>query len=141
MCCILDVNCLGEFKNPADENMAPVREWHERQNGKFVYAGTRKFRKDWEKENHQKLIRTWKRRGKLKTVDAGKVEKETATLEGQIRSDDPHIIALARVANVKMLISHDRDLHDDFTNRKLIQGGKIYQNKSHRHLLTPDLCP
>jgi len=54
-----------------------------------------------------------------------------------LRSDDPHILALARIADVRILCSHDKDLHADFTNQSIIPSprGRIWQNNSHSHLL------
>ena len=67
-------------------------------------------------------------------------------------SDDPHIIALAMVANVKVLVvervyddprrpegrGRDSDLQEDFKN---IVGGRVYQTKRHSRLLRKDTCP
>ena len=48
-------------------------------------------------------------------------------------SNDSHIIALAQVANARMLYSRDQDLHQDFTNLALLDRprGKVYpRNRS-----------
>lgn len=72
-------------------------------------------------------------------VDA---EEKVVTAENVCVSDDPHVIALARVSGVRVLCSHDQALHEDFTNPALLNSprGKIYQNSTHRHLLV-DACP
>jgi hypothetical protein len=58
------------------------------------------------------------------------------------RSNDLHIIALARVARVGLLCSRDQALADDFTNRTLIANprGRVYKYARHRTLL-PQFCP
>ena len=53
------------------------------------------------------------------------------------KSDDPHVIALARISGVRLLCSHDRALHKDFRNKKLLDKprGRVYQDDGHRQLL------
>jgi hypothetical protein len=48
------------------------------------------------------------------------------------RSDDPHVIALAKISGAKLLFSQDQALHDDF---KRVCGGAVYQDETHAHLL------
>lgn len=142
MCIILDVNCFTEFKNENDQNMAPVRKWFNQENSKIAYAPTQQFREEWEQVSDAKRrqLKTWSRAGKLKMESKKKVENEIQNVKDRIKSDDPHIIALARVAKVKVLVSHDQDLHRDFTNPQLV-GGKVYQTEAHSHLLVRDMCP
>lgn len=71
------------------------------------------------------------------------VQEKADELEGEISSNDEHIIALAIVAGVKVLISYregDRNLFADFKNRQLV-GGKVYTRKAHARMLTKDTCP
>lgn len=140
MCIILDANCIGKFQNPDDEDMEPVRVWLERKNGKIVYSYTEQLKKEWEEGGGFQLRRTLQRRNKLKEISPQDVQEKADELEGQIRSDDPHIIALAIIADVQVLISNDRRLHEDFKNRDLV-GGSVYQTKSHSRLLRNDTCP
>ena len=140
MCVILDVNSIGKFKDPADEDMEPVWNWLDRRNGKIAYASTKKFEEEWEKGGGIQLRRELQRRDKLKEIPAQDVQEKAKELEGKIESDDPHIIALAIIANVKVLVSNDRTLHEDFKNRNLV-GGRVYQTKSHSRLLCKDTCP
>ena len=140
MCVILDVNSIGKFKDPADEDMEPVWNWLDRRNGKIAYASTKKFEEEWEKGGEIQLRRELQRRDKLKEIPAQDVQEKAEELEGNIELDDPHIIALAIIANVKVLVSNDRTLHEDFKNRNLV-GGRVYQTKSHSRLLRKDTCP
>ena len=140
MCVILDVNNIGKFNEPADEDMKPVWNWLDRQNGKIAYSNTKKFEEEWEKGGGIQLRRELQRRNKLKEIPAQDVQEKADELEGKIESDDPHIIALAIIANVKVLVSNDRTLHEDFKNRDLV-GGRVYQTKSHSRLLRKDTCP
>ena len=82
------------------------------------------------------------RAGQLKLVSEG-VEEKADELKGTITSNDEHIIALALIADVKVLISYregDRDLFTDFKNRDLVRG-KVYTRKSHARMLIKDTCP
>lgn len=176
MCLILDANSLTKFKD-RDKDMEPVWYWLRRKNGKIVYSDTEKFRSEWEHRGGGKLMRQLlqgqgadfsalisigldqlmrelQRRGKLKLVSAQDVQKKVDELEQAdiLRSNDPHIIALAILADVKVLVvervyddprrpegrGRDLDLQEDFKN---LVGGKVYQTKSHSGLLTKDTCP
>ena len=68
-----------------------------------------------------------------------KVDQEQRIVErnGGLRSDDPHIIALARVGNVRILCSFDEDLHVDFKKKQFVDlpRGRIYLGNVHDHLL------
>lgn len=120
--------------------MKPVRDWLQNKNGKIAYSSTQKFRNEW--KGKERRLEEWSRAGKLKRANRQKVEDEIDKLMSRriLESNDEHIIALAIVAKVKVLISHDRKLHTDFKNTKLV-GGSVYQEPSHKHLLRPDMCP
>ena len=143
MCVILDANMFGEFKDQDNEDMQPVWNWLEKKNGKIAYSNTKKFDEEWERGGVTDLIKLLKQAEKLKEIPAQDVIKKENELIGKIESDDPHIIALAIVADIKVLVSSDRALHQDFKNaqsRRLV-GGKVYQNKKHARLLKKDTCP
>ena len=179
MCIILDVNSFREFRDQANEDMEPVRHWLNRSNGKIVYSPTGKFRSEWEAGGGYQVMKEllypgsapsspiemgWEqavmelqRMGKFKLVSTEDVQAEAETLEqtSELRSDDPHIIALARIANAKVLVVQrlpdtprrggrrgprgaDPDLQEDFKN---LVGGSVYITRSHQHLLRKDTCP
>ena len=164
MCIILDVNSFSDLRNTVNEDMKPVWYWLENKNGKIVYSSTEKFRSEWEagggyelmiellypgsrsslsvRMGWEQAVMELQRMGKFKLVSAEAVQAKAEALEqtGELRSDDPHIIALAIIANVTVLVSNDRALHADFKNPKLV-GGRVYQTKTHRHLLRGDTCP
>ena len=139
MCVILDANGLGQYKDPNNAEMQPVRDWL-RRSGKIVYSDTDKFREEWARGGGHNLRRELQRRNRLKLVSVRDVRQKENELKGNIESDDEHIIALAMVANVKVLVSNDTALHRDFKNRDLV-GGKVYQTARHKHLLPRDTCP
>lgn len=140
MCVILDANCIGKYnKNPADEDMKPVKQWIESKNGKIVYSDTDKFRREWVVGGGYALRRELQRRNKLKLVSAREVQQKEDEVKEVIKSDDPHIIALALIAHVKVLVSNDNKLIQDF--KEHVSQGKVYKTKGHKHLLTKDTCP
>ena len=140
MCLILDANEYGDYLNPKNEDMKPVRDWVEKKNGRIAYAPTNQMKKELNRYPKMKArMKQYDKRGKLKIWDKEKVGRQAKELSN-LQSDDPDIIALAQVANVKLLVSSDKKLHKDFTNPKII-GGKVYQNRSHQHLLDQLTCP
>lgn len=140
MCVILDANCIGNYnKNPVDEDLKPVKQWIESKNGKIVYSDTDKFRNEWTAGGGYTLRRELQRRNKLKLVSAREVQQKENEVKGVIKSDDPHIIALAQIAQVKVLVSNDNKLIKDF--KEHVSQGKVYKTKRHKHLLTKDTCP
>lgn len=136
MCIIIDANKIGELLDVDNEDMEPVRVWLSKF-GKIVYSVSGKSKE--EREQYQSFphkFREYSRANKLIRVSPSDVEKEIKNLP-KLKSDDPHIVALAKLKNVKVLVSGDKKLHKDF---KKIAGGGVYQKKEHEHLLTPDLC-
>ena len=68
--------------------------------------------------------------GKMSILNKSEVDARTEQIqsEGAIRSDDPHVLALAQVSGARLLYSNDKDLLDDFRDKKLIDNplGKVY---------------
>ena len=147
MCLILDTNKYSNFLDPKDENMAPVRKWLNKNGGKLVYTDAGKFTEELKKKSSQKMKEWFERRlrinsDQVKLINSEEVKKKEGELKSEdLKSNDAHIIALALVGEVKLLISEDQKLHRDFTNKKIVAGGKVYQTKKHQHLLTKDTCP
>ena len=139
MCLILDANKFGSFFDQENVSMQPVRDWHNKGKNSFVCSLTKKLRKELASDSRmEKSFPEWVSNGKMLIVNKQEVEEEEINLKNSssitLKSDDGHIIALARVAKVKLLISADQDLHEDF---KSIVKGSIYQDESHKHLLKP----
>ncbi len=84
------------------------------------------------------LFQELDRKGSLRSVRDEAVDAMTDAVRDLelCVSDDEHIIALARVARVRLLCTNDTDLHVDFKNRKLLDPpGNVYQKQSHRGLI------
>lgn len=137
MCVILDANSYSDFLDKDNAGMQPLRDWLGRQ-GKLVYAPTRRMKAELDSHRSmRKRFVEYSQAGRVKEVDEEEVVAKEAELTG-LSSDDGHIVALALVAEVDLLVSHDKNLHDDF--KRLVKG-KVYQNEKHRHLLRRDTCP
>ena len=138
MCLILDTNKYGDFLASENQDMEPVRNWMKTRSGKIAYSPTEKMEKELNRHNKMReQFDRYRETDKLKLVPPNEVERAMNSLR-DLQSDDPDIIALAQVSEVKLLVSGDENLHADF---KTIVGGKIYQTRSHKRLLRNDLCP
>ena len=137
MCIVLDSNRWGDFVNQK-EDMKPIHKWLEKQNGKLVYSDYEPIQRELNRLPNNNL-REYYRAGKALFISGKKVKEKVREIKNkyQLKSDDSHILGLAKAANAKVLCTKDKSLHQDFKN---IIRGKIYQNKNHQHLLTPGLC-
>ena len=91
--------------------------------------------------------------GRVRLFRKDEVDREAADLSRDWlgRSDDEHVIALARVSKARLLYAHDTDLRDDFRDPALISNprGRLYPlreamgaKRRRRALLNQsDLCP
>lgn len=138
MCLIIDANVIAEVlqKEPKDEYL-PVKSAMVQRKAVGIYGG--KLRREYEKvAKLRQLILEYDRQGMLRRVGDAEVDKATNVFakDRRLKSDDPHVLGLAKVANVRLLVSHDHDLHIDFTNPDLMSpAGRVYQDKSHQHLI------
>ena len=151
MCAILDANAahqlFGSDRPPAGKAFF---DWIESGTGKLIVGG--KLRQELYEAGCGEWLRGAILAGDAIEIDDAKVDREKETLEDQAlcRSDDPHVIALARLGGARLLYSNDRKLHRDFKDRNLIDGpqGKIYSTlksgkltTSKKTLLRQNTCP
>ena len=141
MCVIVDasVACLV-FRREPHSDFLPVFQWlHDsRADGCLVFGGelTRELRRVQAARGYLRRLNQAGRARRIPDADVDDEEHRVAAT-GLCCSDDPHIVALARVSGARTLCSHDGDLQGDFTNRDLISDprGKVYQRPTHVHLL------
>jgi hypothetical protein len=138
MCLIIDVNVVHKFFPEPSEDFKPIHKAIDEGRAKLVYGGelTREYRKT---AAFRRFLFRLDQQGKARQVADSKVDAETKRLsEGSFCvSDDPHIIALARVGAVRLLCSEDEALATDFTNQALLgkPRGSVYKRAEHAHLL------
>lgn len=152
MCAIIDSNVRDELVKKAPSAAGShFRKWLSDRKGKLVVGG-----KLLEELQESRAVKQWIssriQAGIVDRVEDRKVDILADEIKDQCRSDDPHIIALARVSGARLLYTADRDLMDDFQDKKLLGGqarGRIYNanvekdtlSKTHRSLLNRvDLC-
>ena len=144
MCIIVDANKLGAFlADPADEDSRPIRRWLDRGAGSLVYSTGGRFAQEIRGRVRAKLA-DYVRAGRAKLVPESRFADDERSLEARadLRSDDPHVLALARAAGVRLLYTGDRNLILDFRNKNFIDRprGKVYSGARNAGLLTGSVC-
>lgn len=138
MCLIVDTNRSHIlFGQPASENAQPIWDWL-RADGIIIYGG--RLASELARTPHAlRVLAELSRSGRAKLEEEKLVQEkeEEVAASGCCRSDDPHIIALARASGARVLFTEDRDLMRDFQNLELLRPkGKIYRTARHRALLS-----
>lgn len=138
MCLIVDANVAAQtFAPEPASDFLPVWNALTRRQATAVFGG-KLAREYYALKRHLRIIRELERSGRLRRIADATVNQVTNQLvqSAACGSDDEHIVALAQVSGVRLLCSHDHDLHMDFTNPKLLRPpGRVYQNSSHTHLI------
>ena len=105
MCIIVDANRLGAFlSDPVNEDAAPVRRWLERRGGQLVYSASGAFEQEVGRQARKKLL-DYVRAGRASLIPAEQYADDERALRHHpdLRSDDPHVLALARCTGVRLL--------------------------------------
>lgn len=138
MCLIIDANKAASFVNePKAEDHLPIHQWL-RDGGQIAFGGKLTAELNKVAKMRHYLVELWRKGQALRYADTVVYEEQQrVTATGLCTSDDPHVIALARVSGARRLFSHDGDLTDDFRNSALLPNprGKVYRRAEHRHLL------
>ena len=108
-----------------------------------MYSDGGKFGKEMSWPAKTRLMRL-NQAGKAKLIPSKKLvvtERELLTQE-KTRSNDLHILALAKVSGARLLFTEDKNLMEDFKNTQLINNpkGRIYSRASNKDLLTDSEC-
>lgn len=96
------------------------RRWIGSGGGVLVFTTTEKFLREQRNSKLTALVGQYLRFGRAQRISETVVAAEELRLEGATRCDDPHVIALARVAGVSVLATNDGDLMADFQNVRLL---------------------
>jgi predicted nucleic acid-binding protein len=150
MCIVIDTNAFAKVfttTNAEHDDFKPVLDWILRGKGKLILGGTQ-YEKIEIREKMPKylgVLANLARAGKIHRVDTARVDSEAAKLE-PFRTkdhDDPHIVALCIVSKTKVLCTGDDRSHSFVKDKRHYPKGqrppKIYTNKAHTDLLTPDM--
>ena len=137
MCLIVD-NDVGQtfFSSQRGDPYFPALNWIRRRDGKLVVGG-RLWIKEYHGTQRANLVQSLEQAGRAIIYPASVVDAEEDTVRDACKSNDTHVIALARVSGARVLCTKDSDLEADFKDRTLIDSprGSIYKNASHQHLL------
>ena len=140
---IVDANRIPLFLDPLDSDSSPLRRWIEKGRGLLVYCVEGKFETEISAKAKQKFA-TYRRDGKAVLVQQAKFRADEIALcgSGELSSDDPHVLALARATGARLLYTRDPGLIADFKNKRLIDAprGKVYSRAKNAGLLTRQLC-
>lgn len=153
MCAILDASVVSQvFGNKRPPAGKAFFDWIAYRHGRVVVGG----KLDQELERNG-LFRLWIRdallAGKARRLADKQVDAvaNQLTRDGACRSNDPHVIALARLSGARLLYSNDKRLNIDFLNGELVPPpcGNVYTTL-HKREFTPhhqalldrkDMCP
>lgn len=139
MCLIVDANLAAVvFTSPPHPDFEPVLDWLEKREGCVVFGG--RLAAELERlERPRRYLRELLRAGRALRLPDDPVGTEEAVVAGigLCRSNDPHVLALARVSGARTLCTHDRDLQRDFRDHRLVSNprGSVYQRREHARLL------
>lgn len=150
MCAIIDNNVRHEVFGDRETQTPAGKyflDWAEGPRGNLVIGG--ELRRELNGyARFQLWLRTATRRNIVRSIADEQVESETRKLREQriCKSNDKHVLALARVSGTHLLFTNDQALQDDFKNKNIINNppGQIYttarhkdiQKKAHRDPLT-----
>ena len=145
MCLIVDASRMGIFlETPEHTDAKPIHTWLRRGAGRLVYSTGGKFDSEIYRRARERLT-AYARAGRAKLVpeDAFRDDVQQLQTGGSLRSNDAHVLALARVGRARLLYTGDKDLQADFKDGQIISGprGKIYSGAKNRRLLNANACP
>ena len=111
----------------------------------MVYCATGKYEKELgNSKKFKDKMKELSQRGRADLIETAKVNTEELKLKGVkiCKSNDVHILALAKASGARLLYTADNSLMRDFKNKKIINNppGKIYTNDRNRDLLKKNTC-
>jgi hypothetical protein len=140
MCIIVDTNVASNvFESPPRPDYRPVIDWlsSPQKPGILVIGGM--LARELNRTAHvRRFVMELQRAGRVRRIPDSLADAESKAVRAMCKSDDPHVIALARLSGSRLLCSRDKKLHVDFTNPSLVSNpkGHVYQNERHSSLLT-----
>jgi len=143
MCLIVDANVVNRIFLVADDpdfkDLYTSLFATRKPMAKVIYGG--KLIEEYYRSHHDviKILLQLDQAGRATKVDDSLIDSEHKIIIKMkvCKSNDPHIIALARAGKVRLLCSDDKDLWADFKNKALLNKprGKVYRNPTHNKLL------
>lgn len=114
---IIDANMKDSFGSCY---FRPLRAWIEKRNGYIVYTNRGKYAKEIEGKAFG-LFESYRKNGLAKLIKFERVQEAQMRIDlRMLKSDDPHIIALAEVSGATILCAKDTNLQYDFGNPEVL---------------------
>lgn len=138
MCLIIDNCAIGDLlAQKPSKGATMIIDWLTSKGGMIVIGG--KLTKELMKSNKpRRFIRSLRQAGRVIIIKDDLLDEDLKRLKKHnLKSNDSHVIALARVSGARTLNTGDRNLEIDFKNTKLINKpkGTIFKNHNHKALL------
>ena len=149
MCIIVDTNCLHHVSNETESGQPVIRWLLNPKKAAGLIVGGQLYvelqRSSFERRKKERffgLLTELSRAGRLHKFIGPEIDEKTEEVKRKrIRSNDPHVIALAMISKCNVVFSQDTELEKDLKNRPLIgHRVSIYKNETHASLLTTCRC-
>ena len=129
MCIIIDADMFGVYCAADNPALGPVRKWVDN-GGKVVYTNVGQYGDELKRCGRMmdmiEKIGGQREFGNLKLVKSKDLNAQMSALKKtKLKSNDRHIIALAKAGGVTLLVTEDGALMDDFKSQ--IRKGKIFK--------------
>ena len=117
---IIDTSMFGELLS---DSVGPLRSWVERKDGVLVYSNGGRYGIELRRSRRTlELFRSYRQRGSALRIPNDLVAAQDAHLAGrELRSDDPHLVALARASQALVLCTGDVKLRRDFLDTDALE--------------------
>ena len=139
MCAIVDNDVGGEvFGDNPPEAARYFLNWLDGANGATLAIGGKLRLELCANQKFLAWLRNALLRGRALSFDDEKVDSETESLREMriCRSNDWHVLALAKISGARLLYTKDIKLEADFKDREIIDGvrGRVYTTRRYPHV-------
>ena len=132
MCAVLDANIAGELFATEPKPIADRFFQWMKSGGRLVVGG-----RQWVELVENRRARAWLlpaiTKGQVRKLNTAAVDSRTKQLSTHpdLRSNDPHVLAVALLGEARLLYSNDEALQDDFRDPALIPppSGRVYSSR------------
>lgn len=133
MSIIIDANRGGDFSSPLNAHAAEIVARINDKRMSIVIGG--RLLIELYATPLKGLLVEWVRAGRAKRISDQSVNQEEETLTPLLSSNDPHVIALARLSDCRLLYTEDDALIRDFKNLSVIRPkGKIVRRNTKHNI-------
>lgn len=124
MCIIVDACCANDLGNKDLPQGKLILDWI-KGGGKIVSGG--RLEDELKGTRLQSLLASWSSAGRLISINSAKVQAEIEQLDlTALRSNDAHVVALARLTGAQVVVTRDKPLMTDLKRSNQISTRKIY---------------